>query len=286
MKLPICGSLLRLDVHDLFSTRSATPRPFRRSARDESRRAARRRHKGLSRASVKFWRTFAHGTTPGQPGGVLRVWPKWERLAHAFWPTIPVPAAPYGTLQMRLRPHTGDRVVLPDGSVVETNAMVCELHCSNLLALRLGENRAIRAIRACREDLHSLACWVRQSPAAADFVALYGTTLLTVAALRLGFMTRESPYRIRRCLDRFFMIGLLLMYTDSGLQRLTQGTTLSRTPMEIWMSRDRLIELYGGREGQLLNSTGMKLAGGAEMQEQAGLREEGARNALGFVQRG
>jgi hypothetical protein len=166
-----------------------------------------------------------------------------------------IPAAPYGAIQIRLRPYKGERVLLPDGSVVEKNATVCELHCANLLALHLFESRAITAIRACREDLHSLACWVKQSPAARDLVALYGRgTLLTVLALRLGFTARESPNRIRRRIDRFFMIGLLLMYTDAGIHRLTQGTTLSRVPSEIWMTRDRLIDLYGDRQGHPLPS--------------------------------
>lgn len=218
-----------------------------------SRRVRGRQRKGLSSVGVIFWRIFGYGTTWGRPGGVLRVWPKWERLAHALWPMMPVPGAPYGAIQMRVRPYKGARVLLPDGSVVEKNAKVCELHCSNLFALSVCRSRAIHAIRACREDLHSLACWVKQSPAAKDLVALYGrTTILTVAALRLGFTARESPNRIRRCVDRFFIIGLLLMYTDLGMHRLTQGTTLSRVPSEIWMSRDRLIELYGNRQGRVV----------------------------------
>ena len=257
MKLPIRGLLFRAELRG-----NQTPIPFIAGTRVGSkahREAIRRvsgRRRGLSPISVKFWRLFAHGTSWGRPGGVLRVWPKWERLAHSLWPMMAIPAAPYGAIQIRLLPYKGERVLLPDGSVVEKNATVCELHCSNIFALRMFESRAITAIRACREDLHSLACWVKQSPAAKDLVAVYGRgTLLTVLALRLGFTARESPNRIRRRIDRFFMIGLLLMYTDAGMHRLTQGTTLSRVPSEIWMTRDRLIDLYGDRQGQPLTFT-------------------------------
>ncbi|HTT76019.1 MAG TPA: hypothetical protein VMF50_08565 [Candidatus Binataceae bacterium] len=203
---------------------------------------------GLTRAGVRLWKILAYGTKPGKPGGLLAVWPKWEQLAHKLWPTMRVSNEPYGILHIRLRKYKGPPLSFPDGSVIRKNAIIAELHCDNGLLLVNVAKNGVNPYRACREDLRAIASWAQRDSLGHQIEALYGTTMLAVAAARLGFTLRESPHRFRRWLDRFFMIGLLLLYTESSLNRLTRGTTLSSDPMEIWLTRNRLLKLYSGRD--------------------------------------
>jgi hypothetical protein len=211
-------------------------------------------HRGLSRAGVLVWRIIAHGTTPGHPHGILIFWPKWERMAHWLWPTIEIPHAPYGLLQIRLKVYKGGPLRCPDGFLLHRRAVIAELHCDNPRLLRMVTSQDLSPYAACREDLHSLAAWVRSDPSAAGFEAIYGNTMLRSAAERLGFTTRSAATGVRRCFDRFFMIGLLLLYTNLGMSRLTHGATVTAYPSRVIMSRSRLLSLYGDRDGHLLES--------------------------------
>jgi YkoP domain len=209
---------------------------------------------GLTRAGVLLWKILAFGSKPGNPRGLLVVWPKWEQLAHRLWPVIQIPNAPYRMLQIRVRSYRGPAVRLSDASLIRDNSLIAELHCNNRVFLSNIGNHDLNPYSACREDLHSIADWMKHDSVGKKIEALYGSTMLTIAAARLGFILRESPHHLRRRFDRFFMIGLLILYTRPGLDRLARGTTMSSYPMEIWMARHRLLKLYGDRPGHLIVS--------------------------------
>jgi len=208
---------------------------------------------GLSSAGARLFRIIAHGTQPGQPRGPFLAWPGWEYIAHRLWPTMGIPNAPYGLLRMRLKPYRGKPLVLPDGAGIKKSALVGELHCNNPALLHLVLRHRVNPYRACREDLHCLAAtWVAKDPSGMRVQAFFGRTMLAVGAARMGFAVRDLKKSWWLALERFFMIGLLLLYTNGGLDRLTRGTTVASYPKEVWISRHQLIKLYGDRDGHPL----------------------------------
>ncbi len=213
-----------------------------------------RRRVGLSAAGVKLFSILAYRSEPGRPRGPLLAWPGWEHVAHRLWPTMAVPKAPYGLLRMRIRQHRGRSLTLPDGTTIGRNSTVGELHCDNQALLRMVLKHRINPYRACREDLHCMAAWARTDELGKQVEAFVGRTMLAVGAARMGFTVREVRKSAWLSLERFFMIGLLLLYTESGIERLKRGTTVLSYPREVWISRRELIRRYGQREGRLVGN--------------------------------
>jgi hypothetical protein len=69
--------------------------------------------------------------------------------------------------------------------------------------------------------------------------------LLGRSAPRLGFTLRRRPSSIRTRLDRFFLMGIIVLYHPAGRDRLVHGTTYETEPVETWMSLDELLRRYG-----------------------------------------
>lgn len=199
---------------------------------------------GAPRASALMWRIVAHGTHPGDPHGLLLIWPRWEHLMHRVWPRLSIPGARHGLLRVRFAPYRGKPITLRDGATIRPGAIVGELHCDNRALL--GIMRARRnPYRACREDLHRLADWLERNDPECHIEAICGVTLLGVAAARLGFLVRARPSSLKARLDRWFMTGLLLIYTIEGMEWLNRGTTVRSLPREVWLTRRRLTAEYG-----------------------------------------
>ncbi len=191
-----------------------------------------------------MWRLIGYGSHPGDPHGLLTVWPQWEHLTHHVWPLTEIPDAPYGTLKMRVLPYRGKPVALPDGTEVSHGSTICELHCDNPVVLDLVRRGTVNPYRAAREDLRALARWAADAREAQEVLAFHGFTMLGPAAQRMGFTVRACEHGVRERLNRVFMTGLLLIYTRDGLTRLDKGRTLNSYPQEVWMSRGQLVDRY------------------------------------------
>jgi len=192
------------------------------------------------------WRIIAGGSRPGEARGLLRAWPRWERLAKSMWPIIEIPGARYGMLHLRTARYRGEPLVLPDGTKITEGSLLGELHCNNGVILQLVREDA-NPFAARRLDLRSLSKWIEQDSVGVQIEALRAGTILTTAASRLGFTVLEKPVTFRRRLEKFYFKGLLLLYNKEGLARILRGNTGRSYPGEVWMSRRELIRQYGSK---------------------------------------
>jgi hypothetical protein len=207
-----------------------------------------RRKVGLSWLGVRAMKIIAHGSKPGRPRGLIRAWPVWENIAEKLWPSMEIPDAPHGVLRIRLKAYRGRPLTLPDGLKIERGVRVGELHLDNELAFDLVVGRRLNPYHVCRDELRGLAAFVQQDSLGAQVQAFFGRTMVAIAGPRVGFTIRELRHGVWLWFQWLFMIGLLLLYTEGGLERLTRGTTMVSYPREVWMSRDRLLKLYGEHE--------------------------------------
>ncbi|MGH2448017.1 MAG: YkoP family protein [Chloroflexota bacterium] len=195
--------------------------------------------------TIWLFRHLAAGTHAGRPRGILRIWPVWEAIEHSRRPLFPIPEARYGVFKICLTSHRGEAVVLRDGSTINRGDPVAEVHADNraLLALMPAEGRwPLQGVLG--SDLRALAVWVG-SEGAPPVKALHGVTLVSAGAARLGFERRERPRRFWSGLERFYMSGLLAVYTPEGIERVARGHTREMHAQEIWMSQAELLRRYG-----------------------------------------
>jgi hypothetical protein len=139
--------------------------------------------------------------------------------------------------------------MLPENTTVARGALVGELHCNNHTICELVR-RHVNPFAACREDLASLSKWTVQHRLGRQIEAFYGCTILTAAALRLGFTVREKPITLRLRLEKFFFKGLLLLYNREGLARIQHGSTGDIYPADVWLSRRELLRQYYHPSGE------------------------------------
>jgi len=188
-----------------------------------------------------FWRTMAYGVCAERLSGLLVGWWLWDRLCNRVWPSFVPSECPYGTLKVRVVEFCGPRLRLPDLSIVSAGAPIIELHCNNAVVVAMAR-RGECLIRACRQDLTGIAAWLERQNLHIE--AIFGVTLLGAAAGRLGFHRKSSPLTLRSRADRLFMNGLLALYNQDGVKRLSRGRTFSAIPEEVWMSRSELLRRY------------------------------------------
>jgi MFS family permease len=209
-------------------------------AHSQTRAHSHRRSPGL------LWK-LAFQTRAGRTRGFLVLWPLWERFTVALWHVRPIPAAPNHLLEARFTRYHGRPIDLPDGTHVQNDDRILELHFSNRHLLAAAtEAGPWDLVRMIGEDMAALARWTQQLDFPAQIQAVYGVTLLYRGASRLGFTLRERLVTLLARRDRIFMTGLLFLYHQQGLQRLLQGTTYGTYPQEVWISRKELIRKDGG----------------------------------------
>jgi hypothetical protein len=196
---------------------------------------------------VRAWWRLVFGSRGGQARGFLRVWPIWEWLtARVMPPHHAIPNAPYHLFEVQFTHVDAKPITLPDGTRIERRDPIAILHVNNRALTRLvAETTPWQQLRMMRDDLRALAQWVAAGGFPKDIHALYGYTLLGRSAPRLGFTIRERPSTIRTRLDRFFLMGIIVLYHPGGRERLQRGTTYDTEPAETWMSLDELLRRYG-----------------------------------------
>lgn len=196
------------------------------------------------------WR-LAFRTGAGKAYGFLRFWPLWEAITIAVHPQTKIPDAPFDLLQVEFTRFHGRAITLPDGTTIRSGDAIAEIHFNNsAIAQVAGQTSGWRLLSMLMGDLRSLARWSTTPEFPGDVHAIYGYTVLSRGAPRLGFTLRGRPRSIRSRLDGFFLMGLLVLYSPAGRSRLSQGTTYGRAPCEVWMSRAELVRRYGRQRGE------------------------------------
>ena len=184
------------------------------------------------------------------PRCVLIFWPVADRLLRVIEHIGPLKADNDGIIRFSLRHYKGVTRVLNDGSEVRAGDTVMELHLNNewfrrRRKLNLSASQSPREFLGCLErDLHFLAEQVASGTFDNNIVALHGSTILHVAARRLGFQVNELPDSLWKKGARFYMAGLMQVYHLRG----DDVSGLREKPWElkeVWLSGAALLSKYG-----------------------------------------
>mgnify|MGYP001328662550 CR=1 FL=1 len=199
---------------------------------------------------VGMWR-LARQSRQGQAQGFLRFWLVWEAIMHRLFPIQTIPQAPDSLIALHVMRYRGRPLLLADGTPMRRGDRVAELHLQNRIGWRLMQQEDQWAfLVTLRKDFRALAAWMASDPALADVRAIWGTTILSRAAPRFGFMVRDRPPTFVRWLERFFLQGLLVIYSQDGIHRLKHGKVHRQYAQEVWMSRTQLLQRYLSASGK------------------------------------
>jgi len=203
--------------------------------------------------SIHIGWKLAFQTRAGKASGFLFFWPLWERFTHSLWHLQAVPNAPHDLLKIRFTRCTGETITLPDGTQINKGDSIIELHFRNRAFLEMeGQTSAWNYLQLIIQNLRALAQWMEEPDFPGHPLAIYGKTLLYRGAPRLGFTLRQGPKSLHAYLERFFMIGLLVLYHRQGSARLHQGTTYQTYAQEAWISRKELLKRYAQERAVIL----------------------------------
>jgi hypothetical protein len=156
---------------------------------------------------------------------------------------------------VRAMTYRGREVVLGDGTRVVDGQPFGELHLRNATLRSLhGQAERPRQVgflfrEALLRGLRDLARLAEEDPRYSSLPAFGGVTMLHYGAGKLGFETRELPEGLRTKLVSLYQAVLTARHHPSGWVRVGQGTR-TRSSKEIWISRRRLLALYGSESQQ------------------------------------
>jgi len=186
------------------------------------------------------------------PRFILILWPVVDKCLRTISRTMPVRADDSGIIRFNLHPYKGPTRLLNDGSEIKIDDTIIELHLSNAWFKRrrnlyLSASQSLREFLGCfAQDLRILAHQI-SSGTFGDIAALHGSTLLYVAARRLGFQVDELPDSLWKKGARFYMAGLMQVYhlRGDGVLGLREKTWELK---EIWLSRAALLAKYNSKD--------------------------------------
>jgi hypothetical protein len=199
------------------------------------------------RDRIGGWR-LAFRARSGVAHGILRLWAFYEWLSLRFFiKTFEIPHAEGGLFFIQFWRFRGRPIELPDGMRVARGDRVAIIHIKNHQLAKETQNgvHLARILRRMALDLRALAVWSEMPEFPSDVKAIYGVTVISRAAPRLGFTLRERPRTLRTWLDRQFLLGLLILYHPHGVERLLEGSVRDVDPEEVWMSLGELRRRYG-----------------------------------------
>jgi len=185
------------------------------------------------------------------PQLVLLLWPVIDRLLRSIYHIKPLKTDGSGIICYDLRRYKGPIRILNDGSEVRTGDTIIELHLNNdwfkrRRKLNLRASQSPREFLGCfAQDLHFLAQQIT-SGMFGNITALHGSTLLDVAARRLGFQVDEIPDSLWKKGGRFYMAGLMQVYHLRG-DEVAGLREKSWELKEVWLSRAALLTKYGSK---------------------------------------
>jgi len=185
------------------------------------------------------------------PRFVLILWPVADKFLRTISQTRPVRADDSGIIRFNLHRYKGRTRVLNDGSEIKIGDTIIELHLNNAWFKRrrnlyLSASQSPPEFLGCfAQDLHILAQQI-SSGIFGDITALHGSTLLHVAARRLGFQVDELPDSLWKKGARFYMAGLMQIYHLRGdvVLGLREKTWELK---EVWLSRAALLTRYSSK---------------------------------------
>jgi len=154
-----------------------------------------------------------------------------------------------GIIRFNLHRYKGPTIVLNDGSEIKIGDTIIELHLNNAWFKRrrnlyLSASQSPREFLGCfAQDLHFLAQQIA-SGIFGDIAALHGSTILHVAARRLGFQVDELPDSLWKKGARFYMAGLMQIYHLRASEA-PKSSEKPRELKEVWLSRAALLTRYG-----------------------------------------
>jgi hypothetical protein len=186
------------------------------------------------------------------PRIVLIFWPGVDRVLRVIQRIKPLKVNDSGIIRFNLRRYKRPNRVLNDGFEIRTGDTIIELHLNNdwfkgRRKLRLKASESPRPLLDCfAQELGFLAQQVAGGTFGDNVAALHGSTILHVAARRLGFQVDEIPDSLWKRVARFYMAGLMQVYHLRGYE--VSGVEDSNWELkEVWLSRAALLTRYGSK---------------------------------------
>jgi hypothetical protein len=183
------------------------------------------------------------------PRLVLIFWPGVERVLKVTQRIKPLKVDDSGIVRFSLRRYKRPNRVLNDGFEIRTGDTIIELHLNNdwfkrRRHLRLKASESPWLLLDCfRQDLRFLAHQMADG-VFGNVAALRGTTILHVAARRLGFQVDEIPDSLGKRGACFYMAGLMQVYHLRG-HEVSGVEDRAWELKEVWLSRAALLTRYG-----------------------------------------